>query len=112
MSRHPAAPGHGDEALGPSDSADSGSDRTGLDTSDPGRADAHGGLPEDEAADPVGDGQADAAFAASMPPRPGQPNPAPDPPDGTSPLLPDGDLPVPDDDEPHAPGREPALRRR
>lgn len=67
---------------------------------------------EDESADPVGDGHADADLAASLPPRPGRPNPEPDPPDGDTPLPGDGDVPTPDDDGPgHQPGRDPAARR-
>ena len=63
---------------------------------------------EDESADPVGDGRADAALAASLPPRPGQPNPQPDPPDDDTPLPADADGPVPEDDtRHHQPGRDP-----
>ena len=64
---------------------------------------------EDESADPVGDGRADAALAASLPPRPGQPNPQPDPPDDDTPIPADADGPVPEDDHRHhhQPGRDP-----
>jgi hypothetical protein len=85
---NPQAPGHDDALLGPSDSSDSGSDLTGLDTPDPGEppltraasdavqtpagaGDDGSDTAEDESADPVGDGQSDAALAARLPPRQG-----------------------------------------
>ena len=149
---NPHAPGHDAEALGPSDSSDSGSDMTGLEAldvdsdsagtgerrsaagDDGGReagdiavdrvfsplGDDAGGMEDaedvdgddDESADPVGDGHADAALAASLPPRPDRPNPEPDPPADAPPVSPDGDLPPADDGGPHQPGREPALLSR
>lgn len=168
---NPGTTGHNSERLGPSDSSDSGSDMTGLDTPDVldpqlpvdraladdlarplGPTDAHGSdsdsagtgerrsaagddggreagdiavdrafrplgddeaeNEEDESADPVGDGYADAALAASLPPRPDRPNPEPDPPPDAPPVSPEGDLPPVDDGGPHLPGREPALRSR
>lgn len=96
------------------------------DEDDDGEEDSDAEGTEDESADPVGDGHADADLArrlatrrplSSRPlvtPRPGRPNPEPDPPgdqDG-------GDLPVPidddspaDDDRHHPPGRDPGTRR-
>ena len=50
---------------------------------------------EDESADPVGDGHADADFAANLPPVPGRPNPEPDQPSPT----PDDEGEMPDENE-------------
>jgi hypothetical protein len=53
---------------------------------------------ENEDADPVGDGQSDARYAATQPPQPGLPNPEPD-----TPLPPPVDAPGEHPDKPGGP---------
>lgn len=62
--------------------------------------------PEDESADPVGDGHSDAEFASRVVIQPGRPNPEPD---GPPPVMPDvpADAGADDDEDSE---RHPARR--